>query len=143
MAREIKFRGKTDNGNWLVGEIISLNSHKYIAPNDGDWFDFIEWVPENVFHAPDSDKYEVEENTIGQYTGLHDKNGKEIYEGDIVHLDTWKPDAMQIAFIEGAFCLADANGHYLGDIHYIHHAEVEQCTVIGNIHDNPELLKED
>ena len=48
MTREIKFRGKRTDGVWLVGEIISLNSHKYIAPLDGDWFDFIEWVPENV-----------------------------------------------------------------------------------------------
>ena len=85
--------------------------------------------------------WEVIPDTVGQFTGLLDKNGKEIYEGDIVHLDSWKPNAMQIKFIEAAFCLADEKGEYLGDIHYIQHAQVNQCTVLGNIHDNPDLLE--
>lgn len=75
-----------------------------------------------------------------QYTGLKDKNGVEIYEGDIVSLDSWSPKEMQIFFIEGAFCLANKDGQYVGDIHYIHHAGIEQCSVIGNIYQNKELL---
>ena len=76
-----------------------------------------------------------------QYTGLKDKNGKEIYEGDIVKLDSWE-GVQQIVFIEGAFCLADKHGLYVGDIHYINHADKNQVTIIGNIWENPELLKE-
>ena len=45
--------------------------------------------------------------------------------------------------MEGAFCLANKDGEFLGDIHYIHHAGVEQCTILGNIHDNPELLNKE
>ena len=76
-----------------------------------------------------------------QYTGLKDKNGKEIYEGDVVKLDSWE-GVQQIVFIEGAFCLADKHGLYVGDIHYINHADKNQATIIGNIRENPELLKE-
>ena len=86
--------------------------------------------------------YGEEENyNAMQFVGLKDKNGREIYEGDIVSLDSWNPSNMQICFIEGAFCLANEDGEYVGDIHYIHHAGIEQSEVIGNIYQNPELLK--
>lgn len=114
-------------GDWVEG-------HYYEDLHQGEW---CSWIQE----CNDITHYKVDKNTVGQFTGLLDKNGKEIYEGDIVHLDSWKPNAMQIKFIEAAFCLADENGEYLGDIHYIQHAQVNQCTVLGNIHDNPELLK--
>lgn len=135
--REIKFRGRTPKGKWLYGDLQQWsNGDVYIGTQNETWTD-------DGF--PHTDDYlsvtKVNENTVGQFTGLHDKSGKELYEGDIVHLDSWAPYAMQICFIEGAFCLANDKGEYLADIHYIQHGGINQCTILGNIHDNPELLK--
>lgn len=133
MTREIKFRGKVKHHDPMINPEIGWVEGYYVQDlAQGEMRSYI-------FQSPCC--WEVILETIGQFTGLYDKNGKEIYEGDIVHLDSWKPNAMQIKFIEAAFCLADENGEYLGDIHYIQHAQVNQCTVLGNIHDNPELLK--
>lgn len=129
MKREIKFRGQ-------------ILYHDLIPDPENCWvkgYYFQDETSSFIFQPPYN--WEVLPETIGEFIGLLDKNGKEIYEGDIVHLDSWKPNAMQIKFIEAAFCLADENGEYLGDIHYIQHARVNKCTVLGNIHDNPELLK--
>ena len=158
MTREIKFRGKNCKGEWLVGEIISLNNHKYIAPEDGDWFDFIPWVPNNVFHAPDSDEYEVDQETIGQFTGLKDIHDNDIYEGDIIQ-HMWKAtvgrgknkhEELQpvsgskpkvISFQMGAFGYINQKETKFMEEEWLPMLDWE-CEVIGNIHDNPELLNE-
>lgn len=79
---------------------------------------------------------------IEQWTGLKDAENTDLYEGDIVFMPNWSPAYMQISFMEGAFCLADVNGEYVGDIHYIQHAEHSQAYIKGNIHDNFNLLKD-
>ncbi len=129
--RTIKFRGKQiTTGKWLYGDLMHDNqSGCYIYPMDATEL----WAENKVIPE-----------TIGQFTGLRDKDGKEIYEGDIIYMDSWSPHKYEIKFIEAAFCLAFISGHskgeFAGNIHYIHHAEHNQSKVIGNIHDNPELL---
>lgn len=71
-----------------------------------------------------------------QFTGLHDKNGEEIYKGDIIKLEGWSPSIYMIDFDRGAFYIAKADRHEVADIKY-----AEECEVIGNIYENPELLK--
>lgn len=143
MTREIKFRGKTiPDGRWVYGYYVVMENETKTVTRHA----IMDLLDKDNQYIKDGETYYismsvVEAETVGQFTSLHDINGKEIYEGDIVHLDSWAPAALLIIFLEGAFCLANKDREYMGDIHYIHHGGIEQCTILGNIHDNPELLK--
>lgn len=77
-----------------------------------------------------------EDYELMQSTGLKDKNGKEIYEGDIVKLEGWNPSICEVTFDRGGFCIrfGEDDGYY-PDIKY-----VEGNEIIGNIYENSELL---
>lgn len=138
MNREILFRGKRlDNGEWAYGYLEKRPSAIQGPDYGGPWYI---WTPP-VDPDDSGGYYNVDPATVGQYTGLMDKIGKKIFEGDIVKMDSFTPPVKQISFIEGAFCLANKNGEYCADIHYIHHSMKNQATVIGNRWDNPELLE--
>lgn len=155
MNREIKFRGKSLNTNcWVYGDLRQdkIRGKAYI-------------------------EYEVDSDTIGQYTGLIDKNGKKIFEGDILRVSEYENILMRefndetdcfdmftleeitgelrqsytspVIWEEGTFCISTK-----GD--WLHHNDMFLAVlfgdmkrsspififeVIGNIHDNPELLK--
>ena len=131
--RTIKFRGKTHgNGKWYYGSLVysnEINAAIYFQIGSGlvktmDW----------VFVIPE---------TVGQFTGLYDGDGKEIYEGDILK---WSNGKMYVVkFWQGMFyaSVEECNDGFLGGfpLHAFTEFEERKCKIVGNIYDNPELLK--
>lgn len=137
MNREILFRGKLKNSNeWEYGYF----AHGVKIYNNEDV---------NVI-AIGKSMFIVDVNTVGQYTGLTDKNGTKIFEGDIVKIvgdsnnDDWKNVnyIAQIVFLDGGFCAIDGTiDNYSFRRYSLSRCEFD-LEVIGNIHDNPKLLGE-
>ena len=125
MNREIKFRGKSkDNGKWLYGNL-------QVPGKPG--VEYFMWDEELCQRA-------VNPETIGQYTGLKDCNGKEIYEGDIVTISNNLKAV--IIWFNGSFRFKDelsCKVTYFDDIGVIMR-DYDVC-VVGNIFDNPEMMK--
>jgi uncharacterized phage protein (TIGR01671 family) len=150
MEREIKFRGKQlDNGEWTYGYLFGIWERRYIlwgTTND---------VPNMI---------EVDPSTVGQHTGLKDKNGKEIYEGDILNGGTEYTPYYGLPHVEICDCENSDYVYKNGDDDYSDDDHADQYgvaiigkdfttglsartalnfEVIGNLSDTPELLKED
>lgn len=139
--RTIKFRGRSGN-LWAYGNLYIVEHEEY-----GDSAYIIESGSTTI----------VDINTIGQFIGLYDKNGKEIYEGDIIrlvwtdHVGKGKNKVPVLKYVEN--CPPKVISYRTGAFGYVNfeadeYSEEEwlpilddYCEVIGNIHDNPELLK--
>lgn len=123
--REILFRAKCDNELWLEGIAFPHDRDKVTMfsqhPIDGSLVG-IEVIPE----------------TVGQYTGLKDKNGKKIFEGDIIEFYGDKIGAVVYNEEDTEYGMVLDGTNYCGLGHYYSSWNLE---VIGNIHDNPELLE--
>ena len=146
--REIKFRGqRKDNKEWVYGSLL-LSWHMAWIKNKDD----ITTNPRLICQEyADFRCLEVIPETVGQFTGILDKNGKEVYEGDIVKaVETWSEIEIKeyVFSVEWDRCCAilkRTNPKQIFD--FLEFMDDEDCIpttieVIGNIHDNPELVKE-
>lgn len=132
--REILFRGKrTDNGEWVYGSLVYW-------PGDDKIGTIVVFEKEDEAGFVLGEHVEVDLDTVGQYTGITDKNGKKIFEGDILDLPRWYV----------AYCgdLSEGLGMNAGWYHVRDNFESWdelECNrdheIIGNIYDNPELIE--
>lgn len=142
--REIKFRGKNKDLGWVYGQLtFDINGNAYIIQNVE--MDSSYGLEETMLFA--TMWYRVDKNTIGQYIGLHDKNGKEIYEGNIVSKETFddtKPNYRDISYAKvvwikelASYHLVNKDDKILWDLA----ADKYNIEVAGNIYENSDLLK--
>ena len=138
--RKILFRGKTlATGDWEYGAFVKFRA------SDGNVFDAI--MQECNGEHLSSEVYSIRSETLGQYTGVNDRDGEEIFEGDIVDCGG------MIGIVEFGMSYDDAKFYikfdkkhrtYINGLHFwTTHEGENQLKVIGNIWDNPELLKGD
>ena len=137
--REILFRGKRlDNGEWVEGAFLNdRNCAFYICPAVSD-----------ISYGDSGARrrigcwYKVDPSTVGQYTGLNDKNGKRIFEGDIAKVLQGKDkDIAYVGFENGAFMLYPKTGNIYERTLWEYWYNDWDVEIIGNITDNPELLE--
>ena len=134
--RKILFRGKTpsqdkyfDDGEWVQGFYTCFNGEEHRLYSGYAEADCGEYYPDWCNVIPE---------TVGQYTGLTDKNGKKIFEGDIGKgFNMLHPDRKiyQVVYEENGFYYCDEDGVTW------HPDHIDNFEIIGNIYDNPELLK--
>lgn len=124
MKREIRFRGLAKDGRWYYGDLI--------ADDMGARICYVVNMPPS-YSEPGGDtqfiKINVDYETVGEYTGLKDKNGVDIFEGDFIMLHEYGNGIYkEVVFHNGSFCIHGFNW------------DRQTVEVIGNIHQHPELL---
>ena len=149
--RKTKFRGKDSlTGEWRFGDLLTVDDEVFIIPEGGMGMD-----GHHIRQSIDR-PLEVEPETVGEYTGCLDKDKKEIFEGDIVECVSWNEyfsdsttgktmepfrRTMKVAFLNGGFKMVEPMPSPMKDNVWdiIFNGDI---IVIGNIHENPGLLKD-
>ena len=135
MAREIKFRGMDISGNWYEGNLAVIPKKIRNTVDAGSYIS-------NAGGMPFA--YQVRPETVGESTGLKDKHGVEVFEGDIFRAEDSDGDGQmhtyQMVFIDAAFVGKSLDGG-MDTIWAAFWHPGEQMKVIGNIHENPDLLE--
>ena len=137
MDREIKFRGMLRGGTWVYGGVVKTVQNSYCILSGEIYHIELGKDTKNLmqFNA-------VKYKTVGQYIELKDKNSREIYEGDIaeVECECGYKDKMPVEWGYNGFKLKQYISHRYpsGELEFNH---TERVEVIGNIYENPELLK--
>ena len=133
--RESIFRGKRlDNGEWIEGDLRQDPDLETAYINGWDYSTADYALQREPF------EHQVDPLTVCQYTGLNDKNGRQIFDGDILSTTNSNSRIWYIDYKSASFRANQSNADFdcvLGE--FMRYSEVE---VIGNIHDNPELLEE-
>lgn len=132
--RTIKFRGKASNGEWIYGSLVRICGELVgIKP------DTTPFIGDNVRVDPD---------TVGQYIGLCDSKGVELYEGDIIAVNGRYEKLIAYQDGEAAFCMANINELQCQDAYPWQRIypdwwndKKRTITIKGNIHDNLEMIK--
>lgn len=132
--REIKFRGKNIKGEWVYGSLLISEidvNQKFINAE----------IHERFADSFSIKKHVVNHETVGQFTGLTDKNGKEIYEGDIIGIHKSIGGVCRIGycvFEKGKFINKYSGTSFTDELGI--YGVMQQIEIIGNIHENKELL---
>ncbi|HAO6129924.1 TPA: hypothetical protein IQB06_001305 [Listeria monocytogenes] len=131
--REIEFRGKRiDNGEWVYGNLMQFeDSATFIFADERKGASTLTYA-----HFIINNMHAIDEKTIDQYTGLKDKNGKKIFEGDIVDISVydcldWSSIKGKVVFLNGAWLVEDV-GHFAITLQ----SETNEIEIIGNVHEN-------
>lgn len=146
--REILFRGKRkDNGEWVFGSLVdnlffNENGKVPYIFQPGEGYDCWNDLEEEI------DFFEVDPETVGQYTGITDDDGKKIFEGDILGITNDDPDYdyKTKVYLDCDTLCVDVQGQdydytSIGFAIEIWDDECDQVKIIGNIYDKPELLE--
>lgn len=137
MMREILFKGKRlDNGEWITGHLLRYGDGRArMVSSNTDIFCFEkdESIIQTVAHR-------VDPKTVGQYTGFVDKNGRKIFEGDIVSIYNSKAFLFAVEWNNHYILKCTSNGVSDNILNVIE--SPEDVEVVGNIYDNSDLIKD-
>jgi uncharacterized phage protein (TIGR01671 family) len=144
--RNYLFRGKikdehetSKENQWVYGSLIVSENRYFIIPKEMPVCATIIDTP--LFYLRSINRfYEVDPETVGQWTGLTDKNETKIFQGDIIYVGDIKVGVISYSNIEGLYHFSDSFGSYICSLEWIAKYR-ERYHVSKSIHDNPEMLK--